>query len=102
MAAAIDKLTANIGPGECRRRVYASVVMSVVLYGSPVWTQAVAKDRTIRRDAARLQKQLALRIIRDYRTISYEASLIFARLVPFDLFADRLRRSYLKRRAYIA
>ena len=102
MAAAIGKLTANIGgPGECRRRVYANVVMSVVMYGSPVWAQTVAKDRIIRRDAARLQRQLALRIIRGYRTVSYEASLILARLVPFDLIADRLRRSYLRRRAYI-
>ena len=100
MAAAIGKLTTNIGgPGECRHRVYANVVMSVVLYGSPVWAQAVARDRTIRRDAGRLQRQLALRIIRGYKTVSYEASLILARLVPFDLIADRLRRSYLRRRA---
>ena len=49
---------------------------------------------------ARLQRQLALRIITGYRTVSYEASLILARLVPFDLIADRLRRSYLRRRAY--
>ena len=45
--------------------------------------------------------QLALRVIRGYRIVSYEASLLLARLVPFDLLADRLRRSYLRRRALI-
>ena len=93
MAAAIGKLTVNIGgPGECRHRVYANVVMSVVLYGHRRLRGIVPFD-------ARLQRQLALRIITGYRTVSYEASLILARLVPFDLIADRLRRSYLRRRA---
>ncbi|XP_018347292.1 PREDICTED: uncharacterized protein LOC108751555 [Trachymyrmex septentrionalis] len=102
MAASLGRLTANIGgPGECRRRVYATVVMSVVLYRAPVWAQAIATDGVTRRAAARLQRQLALRIIRGYRTVSYEASLLLARLVPFDLLADRLRRSYLRRRALI-
>ena len=99
-AVSLGRLTANIGgPGECRRRVYATVVMSVVLYGAPVWTQAIAIDRITRPAAARLQRQLALRIIRG--TVSYEASLLLARLVPFDLLADRLRSSYLRRRVLI-
>jgi len=34
MAMAIGRLTANIGgPSECQRRIYTSVVLSVVLYG---------------------------------------------------------------------
>ena len=37
MAMALARLTANIGgPGERRRRLYATVVMSVVLYGAPI------------------------------------------------------------------
>ena len=85
MAASLGRLVANIGgPSECRRSVYAIMVQSVVLYGAPIWAQAVAADRITTRDAARLQRQLALRVIRGYRIISYEASLLLVRLIPFD------------------
>ena len=75
--------------------------MSVVLYRDPVWAQEIATDGVIRRAAARLQRQLELRIIRGYRTVLYEAALLLARLVPFDILANRLKWSYLKRRALI-
>ncbi|XP_018346308.1 PREDICTED: uncharacterized protein LOC108750929 [Trachymyrmex septentrionalis] len=102
MAMALARLTANIGgPGERRRRLYATTVMSVVLYGAPIWVQTVANDRGILRDVQRLQRQLALRIIRGYRTVSHEAASVLSGMVPFDIVADRLRRSYLRRRDII-
>lgn len=67
----------------------------------PVSAQAVMTDRDTRRAAARLQRQLTLRVIRGYRTISYEASLLLARVVSFELVVDRLRRHYLRRRVFI-
>ncbi|XP_018337475.1 PREDICTED: uncharacterized protein LOC108745679 [Trachymyrmex septentrionalis] len=102
MAMALARLTANIGgPAERRRRLYATTVMSVVLYGAPIWAQTVANDRGILRDVRRLQRQLALRIIRGYRTVSHEAASVLSGMVPFDIVADRLRRSYLRRRDII-
>ncbi|XP_018359743.1 PREDICTED: uncharacterized protein LOC108758987 [Trachymyrmex cornetzi] len=103
MAASLARITANVGgPGERRRRAYASVVMSVIMYGAPIWAQTAAADRTIVREVQKLQRQLALRVIRGYRTISGVAAAIFSGMVPFDLAADRLRRSYLRRRDIIA
>ncbi|XP_018365735.1 PREDICTED: uncharacterized protein LOC108762959 [Trachymyrmex cornetzi] len=102
MAASLARITANIGgPGERRRRTYASVVMSVVMYGAPIWAQTAAVDRGIVKGVERLQRQLALRVIRGYRTISGVAAAILSGMVPFDLAADRLRRSYLRRREII-
>ncbi|XP_018347845.1 PREDICTED: uncharacterized protein LOC108751870 [Trachymyrmex septentrionalis] len=102
MAMALARLTANIGgPAERRRRLYATTVMSVVLYGAPIWAQTVASDRGILRDVRRLQRQLALRIIRGYRTVSHEAASVLSGMVPFDIVANRLRRSYLRRRDVI-
>ncbi|KAG5320740.1 PO14 protein, partial [Pseudoatta argentina] len=102
MAMALVRLTANIGgPGERRRRLYATAVMSVVLYGAPIWAQTVAGDREILRDVRRLQRQLALRIIRGYRTFSHKSEVILSGMVPFDIVANRLRRSYLRRRMII-
>ncbi|KAG5327721.1 PO11 protein, partial [Pseudoatta argentina] len=102
MAMALARLTANIGgPGERRRHLYATVVMSVVLYGTPIWAQTVSSDRGILWDVRRLQRQLALRIMRGYRTVSHESAAILSEMVPFDIIADRLRRSYLQRRMII-
>ncbi|XP_011052560.1 PREDICTED: uncharacterized protein LOC105144979 [Acromyrmex echinatior] len=102
MAMALTRLAANIGgPGERRRCLYATAVMSVVLYAAPIWAQTVAGDRRILRDVRRLQRQLALRIIRGYRTISHESVAVLSGMVPFDIVADRLRRSYLRRRVII-
>ena len=103
MATALARITANIGgPGEKRRRMYASVVMSVILYGAPIWAQTVVGNRKIVKEVDKLLRQLALRVIRGYRTVSYDAGAILSGMVPFELAADRLRRSYIKRREIIS
>ncbi|XP_018377963.1 PREDICTED: uncharacterized protein LOC108770756 [Trachymyrmex cornetzi] len=103
MAGALARITANIGgPGERRRRMYATVVMSVLLYGAPIWAQTVAGDRGILNGVRKLQRQLALRTIRGYRTISHDAAAILAGMVPFDLAANRIKRSYIRRRDILA
>ncbi|XP_018311666.1 uncharacterized protein [Mycetomoellerius zeteki] len=101
MAAAISRLTNIGGPGERRRRMYASVVMSVIQYGLPIWAQTVARDRSIIRDVGRLERQLALRVTRAYRTISYDAAALLSRIVPIVYNSNRHRRAYLRRRAII-
>lgn len=43
---ALNRLMPNLrGPYEKRRRLYASVVMSVILYGAPIWGDALAPSR---------------------------------------------------------
>ncbi|KAG5314514.1 RTJK polymerase, partial [Pseudoatta argentina] len=51
MAMSLARLTAIIGDlGERRRRLYATVVMSVVLYGTPIWAQTITGNlRDVRR-----------------------------------------------------
>jgi len=47
--AALGRLMPNIGgPGGRRRRLYASVVQSVVMYGAPVWADDIGKSRKLR------------------------------------------------------
>ncbi|XP_018372872.1 PREDICTED: uncharacterized protein LOC108767457 [Trachymyrmex cornetzi] len=103
MAGTLARITANIGdPGERRRRMYVTIVMSVILYGAPIWTQTVARNRETLGSVRKLQRQLALRVIRGYRTVSHEAAAILSGMIPFDLAADRIRRAYLRRRDIIA
>ncbi|XP_011056210.1 PREDICTED: uncharacterized protein LOC105147120 [Acromyrmex echinatior] len=99
MATTIGRITANIGgPGEGRHHVYASMVMSVILYRA-IWAQIVAGDRHLHRLVEQLQR-LSLRMIA-YCTISHEAAAILARSVPFKFMMDCLRNMYLRRREII-
>lgn len=95
MASAVGRLMPNLGgPGERRRRLYASVVHSVILYDAPIWHKVIGKDRKIRDDLKRIQRRVALRFISAYRTVSYEAAMVLAGIVPIDLQVERAVRAY--------
>lgn len=72
------------GAQEDKRRLLATVADSIVLYGAPVWEKAMKTARN-RRRLRSAQRPLALRICRAYRTVSTEAALVLARLIPWDL-----------------
>ncbi|KAI4476913.1 hypothetical protein M0804_013093 [Polistes exclamans] len=41
----LERLLPNLhGPGEKKRRLYSSVIQSVLIYGAPVWWRAVVED----------------------------------------------------------
>lgn len=66
------------------------------MYGAPIWAQIQeCNTRIIMRDVAKLQRHLALRVFREYRTVSHEAAAILAKIMLFGITADR--RIYLRR-----
>lgn len=67
---------------------------SVILYAAPVWSGKVEKYRTYRTALLQVQRNMALRVICAYRTVSYDASLLLARVPPIYLLAARQRRIY--------
>lgn len=86
---ALHRLLPNLGgPGEGVRRLYAGVVWSVALYGSPVWSDSLCNDRRSRALLNSLQRRVAIRIARGYRTISHEAAMLLARCPPLDILAS--------------
>ncbi|XP_011688863.1 PREDICTED: uncharacterized protein LOC105450628 [Wasmannia auropunctata] len=94
-AMAVVRLMPNMrGPGERRRRLYAGVVHSMILYGAPVWAPAIAANRSLCRDIGRLQRRIALRVVAAYRTVSLEAACLLARIVLFDILARGYWRLY--------
>jgi len=96
MMAALGRIMPNIGgPGGRRRRLYASVVQSVILYGAPVWAEQVARNRRLRERIAAVQRRVALRVIFAYRTFSGDAAAILAGLLPGDILARAYRGAYL-------
>lgn len=91
---ALNRLMPNLrGPNERRRRLYANVVMSVVLYGAPVWGDTLNSSRMLR-GLVSLQRSVAQRIISAYRTISGDAASLLARLPPLHLVAPMRKRFY--------
>ncbi|XP_063909870.1 uncharacterized protein LOC135127353 [Zophobas morio] len=67
-AVAIMKLMPNIrGPGDTTRRIYAMVAKAVIMYAAPVWMK-VWKTTIYKEKLERLNRRLAIRVARAYRT----------------------------------
>ncbi|KMQ90527.1 reverse transcriptase [Lasius niger] len=92
---ALGRLMPNLrGPLEVKRQLYANVVQSVLLYGAPVWSDALVASKSAQRAFNRIQRVLTIRVISAYRTLSLEAASLLARFPPLYLTAQHWRRVY--------
>ena len=57
------------------KTIYEGAVIPILTYGAPVWEQAVAKHRNLRK-LQRAQRLINIKIAKTYRTISFEASCL--------------------------
>lgn len=64
--------------------IYKGSIIPMITYGCSVWADVV-DHKYIIEPLASLQRQVALRIIRGYRTISTDAANVIANLIPIDL-----------------
>lgn len=98
-ASSLSRLMPNIGgPRQSRRLLLASVCSSVLLYGAPVWSDAL-RVASYRRRVAAVYRQCALRVICAYRTVSDEAACVVAGMLPVDILAAERRRVYERKKA---
>ncbi|KAA5553009.1 hypothetical protein F3G12_18580, partial [Acinetobacter baumannii] len=82
VAGALSRLLPNVGgPDQVTRRLYTGVVRSMALYGAPVWGQSLAVG--VAKLLQRPQRTIAVRVIRGYRTISFEAACVLAGTPPW-------------------
>ena len=72
------------GPGENRRKLLATVMESVILYASPVWSEAL-KVKKFNYMVNKAQRKIALRVIRGYRTMRLDTARVLGRIIPLDL-----------------
>lgn len=83
-----SRLLPNVGgPGNKARKLYATVVHSVALYGAPTWAEEAMASKGIRAILRRAQRRMAIRAIRGYRTISYAGAALLAGFPPLELVA---------------
>lgn len=97
---ALNRLMPNLrGPDERRRRLFANVVYSVILYGAPFWGDVLLTSRA-RFALRRLERSVAQRVISAYRTVSSNAALLLARMPPLRLLAPTRKRIYERCKEY--
>ncbi|XP_062527511.1 uncharacterized protein LOC134199851, partial [Bombyx mori] len=83
-AGSLSRLLPNVGgPDQVARRLYMGVVRSMALYGAPVWCHALTRENVAA--LRRPQRAIAVRAIRGYRTVSFEAACLLAGAPPWDL-----------------
>lgn len=91
----MGQLLPNLGgPGGHVRRLYATALHSIALYGSPVWTEEALRTKKITTYLRTAQRNLAIRAIRAYRTVSFTAATLLAGFAPLELLAARNAEVY--------
>ncbi|KMQ90440.1 reverse transcriptase [Lasius niger] len=82
------------GPDERRRRLFANVVLSVLLYGAPVWGDELVTSHQRHMALNRLMGSVAQRVISAYRTVSGDAAFLLARIPPLRFLAPMRKKVY--------
>ncbi|KAL7724943.1 hypothetical protein ACLKA6_002307 [Drosophila palustris] len=98
MQGALSRMLPNIGgPKVGRRLPLARVVASILLYAAPIWAKAVESNKCLRRKLSAPYRLCALRVISGFRTVSHDAALVVAGMIPVDILAMEMREIYLAR-----
>lgn len=99
-ARAIGRLLLYVsGPSQRKRFLLSTVVTAKLMYASSVWSETAFKTMKNRQLAGRAQRLISLRIIRAYRTVSDDATLVLAKTLPADLLASERVRVRSRRRS---
>lgn len=94
ITAQLSRLMANIGgPLPSRRKMLMEVINSILLYGSEVWASTLEKRNRAKRLLA-VQRTAALRVTSAYRTVSTDAILVIAGIIPIDLQALERKNTF--------
>lgn len=89
---ALSWMMPNVGgPKSGKRRLLSGVTTSVLLYGAPIWSSALAVADN-RRCMASVHRLGALRTISAFRTVSAQAAGVLAGRMPIHIAADETRR----------
>ncbi|XP_073958603.1 uncharacterized protein [Choristoneura fumiferana] len=69
---------------EVIRVIYVATVEPIILYAASVWAPAVSK-LCVMRQLATVQRGIAQKLCKAYRTVSLNAALVLAGILPLDL-----------------
>ncbi len=94
--ASISRLMSSLGgPREGKCKLLANVANSVLLYGAPIWTDAINAREYRRMEMVSVQQKAVLKCVSAYRTVSTDAVCVLAGIhTPIELVADECKRAY--------
>lgn len=94
---ALGRLMPNLrGPKKVKRKLYANVILSIVLYAAPIWCDALTTSWKNKTKLDRLMKIMNIRVISAYGIVSLEASSILARIPPLHLLVATRKRVFMR------
>lgn len=82
------------GPDQDKRKLYACMINSILLYAAPVWADKLWNFKIYQYKMASAQRSMATRIISAYRTVSYDAAMLLAGIPPLFIMAKRQQNLY--------
>ncbi|GBP79458.1 Putative 115 kDa protein in type-1 retrotransposable element R1DM [Eumeta japonica] len=86
------KATWGLNP-EIFRTIYIAVIEPIVMYASCAWAPA-ARKLGVRKTLDALQRSIALKACRAYRSVSLHSALILARLLPLNIQVREVAKLY--------
>ncbi|KAJ8941510.1 hypothetical protein NQ314_010379 [Rhamnusium bicolor] len=93
-AAGLMRIMPNIrGPSSGKREILCGVVHSTILYGAPIWCEAL-RIRRYRTMLEGVQRRMLLRVGSAYRTTSPVALQVITGVIPIDLMVEERRYLY--------
>jgi hypothetical protein len=75
------------------KTIYEGALLPLLTYGAPVWEEAAAKQKNISM-LQRVQRIINIKIVKAYRTISFEASCVIAGVPPIGLVIEEKANRY--------
>lgn len=88
----LNILLANTcGPNMSKRRVLAGALQSALTYAAPIWAGVLQFERPTRKLKTH-QRAIALRCCSGYSTVSADAAVVLAGMVPIDLLIKERAR----------
>jgi len=88
---ALAGIMANVGgPRQRSRWLISNVVRSIILYAAPIWAPAMSV-KAYGQTCKAAYRTCALRVLSAFRTVSEDAALVLAGMIPLDLLADETR-----------
>ncbi|GJQ74502.1 hypothetical protein Trydic_g21370 [Trypoxylus dichotomus] len=89
------QLMPNVGgPNSCKRAMLAGVVHSIVVYGLPIWIDALEVKRNHYR-LERTQRTVLLRVASAYKTVLAVAVQVVTGTLPIDPMAEERKVTYI-------
>jgi hypothetical protein len=76
------------------KKIYDGVLVPILTYGAPIWVEAIRRNKNITK-YKNIQRLINIKIAKAYRTISYNASCVTARVRPIQITREQKVKTYM-------